>query len=117
MQGRGVLQRSTEPVSVTRSDLLDLLSPAPKRQRKSTGDRSMANTFQRHHFMLGAAAATGLAAGGLPASPVWAKALNHKPLDPVDPDILFGTTSSIWSGAGVGTKQTHDTPWAIKRVA
>ena len=48
---------------------------------------------------------------------MWAKTIKHKPLDPVNPDILFGTTSSIWGGAGVGAKQTHDTPWAIKRIA
>ncbi len=35
----------------------------------------------------------------------------------MNPDILFGTTSSMWGGAGVGAKQTHDTPWAIKRIA
>ncbi|HWM62133.1 MAG TPA: hypothetical protein VNN98_08265, partial [Rhizomicrobium sp.] len=71
--------------------------------------------FQRRHFMLTAAAATGLAAGG--ATSVWGKTIKHKPLDPVNPDILFGTTSSMWGGAGIGAKQTHDTPWAIKRIA
>ena len=72
-----------------------------------------AKLFQRRHFMITAAAAA--TATGL--TPSWAKPLNRKSLDPVDPDILFGTTSSIWGGAGVGAKQTHDTPWAIKRVA
>ena len=33
-----------------------------------------------------------------------------KPLDPVNPDILFGTTSSIWGNQ-------HDIVWAIKRIA
>src|SRR6201996_523055 len=73
--------------------------------------------IQRRHFMVTAAAAASAAATGLPIAPAWAKPLNKKSLDPVDPDILFGTTSSMWGGAGVGAKQTHDTPWAIKRVA
>jgi hypothetical protein len=34
----------------------------------------------------------------------------HRPLDPVNPDILFGSTSSLWSNQ-------HDIEWAIKRVA
>jgi len=37
-------------------------------------------------------------------------AVSHRPLDPVNPDILFGCTSSLWS-------QQHDIEWAIKRVA
>jgi inosose dehydratase len=37
-------------------------------------------------------------------------AISHQPLDPVNPDILFGTTSSIWRGQ-------HDTVWAVKRMA
>ena len=42
-------------------------------------------------------------------SKVWG-AINHKPLDPINPDILFGTTSSIWG-------RQHDIAWAIKRIA
>jgi sugar phosphate isomerase/epimerase len=42
-------------------------------------------------------------------SRVWG-AVSHKPLDPVNPDILFGTTSSIW-------RPHHDIVWAVKRVA
>jgi inosose dehydratase len=42
-------------------------------------------------------------------STVWG-AVAHKPLDPINPDILFGTTSSIWG-------QQHDIAWAAKRVA
>src|SRR5688572_16318783 len=41
-------------------------------------------------------------------STVWG-AVNHKPLDPINPDILFGTTSSIWG-------RQHDIVWAIKRI-
>ena len=37
-------------------------------------------------------------------------AASHRPLDPVNPDILYGTTSSIWKGQ-------HDLAWAIRRIA
>ena len=37
-------------------------------------------------------------------------AVAHRPLDPVNPDILFGSTSSLWGGQ-------HDIEWAIKRIA
>ena len=37
-------------------------------------------------------------------------AIKHKPLDPINPDLLFGTTSSIWG-------RQHDIAWAIKRIA
>ncbi len=63
--------------------------------------------IQRRHFMVtaGAAAAT----AGLQTTPLWGKTVTHKPLDPVNPDMLFGTTSSIWGGAGVGGGQRpHD---------
>ena len=71
--------------------------------------------FQRRHFMVAAAAT--MATSGLHTTALWGKTIKHKPLDPVNPDILFGTTSSIWGGAGVGGKKTRETPWAIKRVA
>jgi inosose dehydratase len=77
----------------------------------------MISKIQRRHFMLGAAAATSLAATGLHTTELFGKTIKHKPLDPINPDILYGTTSSMWGGAGVGAKQTHDTPWAIKRIA
>jgi inosose dehydratase len=57
-----------------------------------------------------------MALGGLAAAasiagttPAWA-AVSHRPLDPVNPDILFGSTSSLWSGG-------RDIEWAIKRIA
>src|SRR5262245_62856429 len=53
----------------------------------------------------GAAAVAGLAG----RSSVWAAA-THRPLDPVNPDILFGSTSSLWSNQ-------RDIEWAIKRIA
>ena len=37
-------------------------------------------------------------------------AIKHKPLDPINPDLLFGTTSSIWG-------RQHDIAWAVKRIA
>src|SRR5205814_8154644 len=42
-------------------------------------------------------------------SNVWG-ALSQRPLDPVNPDILFGTTSSLWG-------EHHDAEWSIKRIA
>jgi len=75
----------------------------------------MTKKYHRRHFMVTAAAA--VAASGLHSTELWGKTITHKPLDPVNPDILFGTTSSMWGGAGVGAKKTRDTPWAIKRVA
>jgi inosose dehydratase len=43
------------------------------------------------------------------SSKAWAAA-SHRPLDPVNPDILFGTTSSIWRGQ-------HDILWAVNRIS
>ena len=63
----------------------------------------MVTTFQRRHFMLGAAAAS---LAGFHTTELFGKTIKHKPLDPVNPDILFGTTSSIWGGAGEGGKKT-----------
>src|SRR5881397_3795674 len=39
----------------------------------------------------------------------WA-AVSYRPLDPVNPDVLFGSTSSLWGAQ-------HDIEWAIKRIA
>src|SRR5262245_8666805 len=57
---------------------------------------------------VGAGAAVAAASVVRPAT-VWG-AVAHRPLDPVNPDILFGSTSSLWS-------QQHDIEWAIKRIA
>ena len=59
-------------------------------------------------------ASLGVGAGVAAASVVgpstaWG-AVAHRPLDPVNPDILFGSTSSLWG-------QQHDIEWAIKRIA
>ena len=37
-------------------------------------------------------------------------AVTHKPLDPINPDILYGTTSSLW-------RPEHDIVWAVKRIS
>ena len=65
----------------------------------------------RREFMSSALSLGGLAAAVSLMGPsnVWG-AVAHKPLDPVNPDILFGTTSSLW-----GTE--HDIAWAIRRIA
>lgn len=75
--------------------------------------------IQRRHFMTSTLAMTGMAAASSVAgsSIVWGatKRLKHKQLDPVNPDILFGTTSSIYGGGGNGLH--HDLEWGVKRCA
>jgi inosose dehydratase len=58
--------------------------------------------LKRRDFLAGFAAAAC-------APRLWG-AVSHKPLDPVNPDILFGTTSSLWRGF-------YDLRWGVKRVA
>ena len=67
--------------------------------------------LNRREFMSSALALSCItaAAGVAGPSKVWG-AVSHKPLDPVNPDILFGTTSSIWG-------RQHDLVWGVKRVA
>src|SRR2546427_12253440 len=67
--------------------------------------------LKRREFMSSALALSGMtaAANVLGLSKVWG-AVSHKPLDPVNPDILYGTTSSIWG-------RQHDLVWAVKRIA
>ena len=66
--------------------------------------------INRREFMSSAVALSGMAAAASVVGPskAWG-ALSHQPLDPVNPDILYGTTSSLWG-------QQHDLVWAIKRV-
>src|SRR5258706_7862278 len=89
--------------------------PRPNVLANKIGEGLMARKFHRRHFMLTAAAT--VAASGLHTTALWGKTIKHKPLDPVNPDILYGTTSSIWGGAGVGAKHNPDTPWAMQGVA
>src|SRR5262245_49003038 len=67
--------------------------------------RPSRRTFLSRTLALGAVAAAG-EIGSAPAS----AAASHRPLDPVNPDILFGTTSSLWG-------DRHDVEWGIKRIA
>src|SRR5712692_10916950 len=62
--------------------------------------------FVRAGLGVGAAMAAASVVG---PSNVWG-AGSHRSLDPVNPDILFGSTSSLWGGQ-------HDIEWAIKRIA
>jgi len=64
--------------------------------------------LNRREF-IGASLGAGAAATLVGPSHAWG-AIPHRPLDPVNPDILFGSTSSLWG-------QQHDIEWAIKRIA
>ncbi len=67
--------------------------------------------LKRREFISSALALSGMTAAASFVGPsrVWG-AVSHKSLDPVNPDILFGTTSSIWG-------QQHDVVWAVRRIA
>src|SRR6202162_384903 len=67
--------------------------------------------LKRREFMSSALALSGMtaAAGVIGPSKVFG-GVSHQSLDPVNPDILYGTTSSIWG-------KQHDTVWAVKRIA
>src|ERR1035437_8872670 len=67
--------------------------------------------LKRREFMSSALALSGMtaAAGLVGPSKMWG-AVTHKSLDPVNPDIYFGSTSSLWAGQ-------HDCEWAVKRCA
>src|SRR5262245_54575220 len=67
--------------------------------------------LNRRDFISRTLAVGGMAAASQVLRPIdlWG-AVSHRPLDPVNPDIRFGSTSSLWSGQ-------HDLEWAIKRVA
>src|SRR5579863_10610759 len=65
----------------------------------------------RRELMSSALALSGMTAAASVVGPSKALgAMTHQPLDPVNPDILYGTTSSLWRGQ-------HDTVWAVKRIA
>jgi inosose dehydratase len=71
----------------------------------------MERELNRREFLSSALAFAGLTAAASLVGPSKAQgAVSHQPLDPVNPDILYGTTSSIWG-------QQHDLVWAVKRVA
>jgi len=67
--------------------------------------------LKRRDFLSSALAFSGITAAATALAPTKAfSAITHKPLDPVNPDILFGSTSSLWS-------DRHDIVWAIQRIA
>ncbi len=67
--------------------------------------------LKRREFISSALALSGVAAAaGVVRPSKVSGAVSHQSLDPVNPDILFGTTSSIW-------REQHDTVWAVKRIA
>lgn len=67
--------------------------------------------LKRREFVSSALALSGLTAAASVVGPskLWGAA-SPQSLDPVNPDILYGTTSSIWG-------RQHDIEWAVKRVA
>jgi inosose dehydratase len=77
-------------------------------------------SIRRRDFMKSALAVSGMAAvsSAIPSA-VWGadKKPKHMPLDPLNPDILFGTTSSIWGGGGVAPDKARDLEYWIGRVA
>ena len=67
--------------------------------------------LKRREFLSSAIAWSGLTAAAGVEGPTTAwGAASRRSLDPVNPDILFGTTSSIWG-------RQHDIVWAVKRIA
>jgi inosose dehydratase len=71
--------------------------------------------LERREFLSSALAFSAAAAAASAVGPSWAWGAvshqpSHQPLDPVNPDMLFGTTSSLWRGQ-------HDTEWAVKRIS
>jgi inosose dehydratase len=74
-------------------------------------ERSIERQPQRRDFLASALALSGAAAASSLLSPFEAfGAVSHKSLDPVNPDILYGTTSSLW-------RSHRDLEWGVKRVA
>jgi len=67
--------------------------------------------IRRREFISSALALSGMAAAAnLVGPPKALGAVTHKQLDPINPDILYGTTSSIWGNQ-------HDIVWGVKRIA
>jgi inosose dehydratase len=73
--------------------------------------KSAERTLNRREFVSSALLLSGFTAASsiVGQSKMWG-AVSHPSLDPVNPDILFGTTSSIWG-------RHHDIVWAVKRIA
>src|SRR5438874_2284143 len=86
-------------------------SSALGRKEASMSIKVTERGLKRREFLSSALAMSGITAVASVAAPseAWG-AVSHKPLDPVNPDILYGTTSSIWG-------RQHDIVWAVKRIA
>src|SRR5213593_1642920 len=80
----------------------------PTSTRSDSRDSQEAAMLNRREF-IGASFGAGAAATLVGPSHAWG-AVSHRPLDPVNPDILFGSTSSLWG-------EHHDAEWAVKRIA
>jgi hypothetical protein len=67
--------------------------------------------LNRRDFMSYAFAVGGMTAAASLGAPenLWG-AVSHKPLDPINPDMLFGSTSSLWGSV-------RSIEWAVKRMA
>ena len=82
---------------------------------------------ERRRFVKSALALSGMSAAASIAgsSLVWGAStpIKHRSLDPVNPDIMFGTASGIWGGGGFATNwwtaqgNSLDAEFWIKRVA
>jgi inosose dehydratase len=74
-------------------------------------ERATEGGIKRREFLSHALTLGGMAAAASVVGPsnVWG-AVSHKPLDPVNPGILFGSTSSLWGAV-------RPVEWAIKRIA
>jgi sugar phosphate isomerase/epimerase len=70
-------------------------------------DRVGDPSIRRREFV---SSALGIAAASFLPTVKLAGAVKHTPLDPVNPDILYGTTSSIW-------RPQRDLVWAVKRIS
>jgi len=88
---------------------------------QTSADKMAGRGVQRRRFVKSALAISGMSAAASIVGPsvVWGASskIKHKPLDPVNPDIFFGTTSSIWGGGGLAPDKAHDLTFWIKRVA
>jgi inosose dehydratase len=66
--------------------------------------------LNRREFVGVSLAATAAAAADIVAPTTLVGAVARRPLDPINPDLSFGITSSLWS-------EHHEIEWAIKRMA
>ena len=86
---------------------MKLVESGKRGQRRPDGTQPLdRRVFMSFALALGATTA---AAGVVRPSNLFG-AVSHRPLDPINADMLFGATSSLWS-------ERHDIEWAIKRIA